>query len=354
MATFKLDRIMSDQKRKLQKRNNDFVSQNHSLEQDKPVQKETPKKNTLLSDKTSVVPSKPSAKIQIRIIKNKLLDAKQKDANQQYTGQKKEHVTRPYPFLAESGQILLPKGALPLHVTKPHDILTIKRSLSRNQKIVIVQPKSSELSSEDLYTVGCLGKITTYCENADGSLYVIIKGLQKCHIHEKQGPLVQISFKKAASIKDAHAQKEAIRKNKTPQNLPWEITQKESREQFLDTAMAFLETASLTKSIPELKTDLGEASDEVLVGSLTMACPLEAREKQAILECESTHEQLALLYSFMIMGTYKKCTNFDLFRQERLTHQTTKKVSKPFEKIHSSKSADCFFETQSVNLKYKH
>ena len=78
------------------------------------------------------------------------------------------------PYLSKKGTVLLPDGILPLHITSKKDVEMVRKALSSDKKIAIVQPKTVLKTHKALYKIGCLGVFTTYSENADGTLYVVL------------------------------------------------------------------------------------------------------------------------------------------------------------------------------------
>lgn len=191
------------------------------------------------------------------------------------------------PYLAKSGKVLMPKGVLPLYIETPKDIVTVKKALANNQIIGIIQPQSETKTKKRLYQVGCTGRITTYSENTDGSLYIIVQGLKKF---------------KALTVENGLLVVERLLNHDAPVTIPQ--TDQESvdmdRKAFLSSVTSYLRGEKLLFKIEDLEA----SSNEALATSLTMACPFAANEKQAILESKCVHQQLSLIKSFVEMRGY--------------------------------------------------
>ncbi len=183
------------------------------------------------------------------------------------------------PYLAKAGQVLLPNGILPLMVSEPKDIAMVRKAMAMKQTIAIIQPESETKTQKKLFQVGCLGRITTYSENTDGSLYLIVKGTKKFKaLSVRKGLLVIDDLKTSTEVSKAAF----------------------DRESFLSMITTYLKGEKLSFKVDDLK----QSSDENLATSLTMACPFDANEKQAILESKCVNQQLTLIKSFIEMRGY--------------------------------------------------
>lgn len=155
----------------------------------------------------------------------------------------------------------------------------VRKAMAMKQTIAIIQPESETKTQKKLFQVGCLGRITTYSENTDGSLYLIVKGTKKFKaLSVRKGLLVIDDLKTSTEVSKAAF----------------------DRESFLSMITTYLKGEKLSFKVDDLK----QSSDENLATSLTMACPFDANEKQAILESKCVNQQLTLIKSFIEMRGY--------------------------------------------------
>ena len=85
------------------------------------------------------------------------------------------------PIFPLSNVIFFPETDLPLNIFEKRYIQMIDMSLKNERLIGIVQPKTKK----DLYSIGCLGKITGFTETEDKRYIVNLKGVSKFKIIEE-------------------------------------------------------------------------------------------------------------------------------------------------------------------------
>ena len=81
-----------------------------------------------------------------------------------------------------SNFIIFPNTSVPLNIFEPRYIEMINDSMKSNRIIGMVQPKNNKKNIPELYSVGCLGRITSFNETDDGRYIIIIKGLNRFKI----------------------------------------------------------------------------------------------------------------------------------------------------------------------------
>jgi uncharacterized protein len=189
-------------------------------------------------------------------------------------------------FISASGVVLLPGGLLPYHAKKASEIKTIDQAMTQNRYIGIVQPRSTEGDKKILFGTGCLGKITTFTEGADGSYFLIIHGMSSFSIQEEQ-------------------KKGKLHVNYLDENLKSEPNTPLDRMKLLNLLKDYLNRNGISINWD----DVISASDESLVTSLAMMCPFNATEKQAILESQSLRERFHMLTAFMEVSQLRGLEN---------------------------------------------
>jgi Lon protease-like protein len=189
-------------------------------------------------------------------------------------------------FISASGVVLLPGGLLPYHAQKASEIKAIDQALNHKRYIGIVQPKSKEGEKQILFRTGCLGKITTFTEGADGTYFIIIQGMSSFSIQ-------------------AENKKRKLQVNYLDTTLKGEPNTPLDRMKLLNLLKDYLNRNAISVNWDDVIT----ASDESLVTSLAMMCPFNATEKQAILESQSLRERYHMLTAFMEISHLRKLEN---------------------------------------------
>ena len=80
-----------------------------------------------------------------------------------------------FPVFPLNGAILFPNTKLPLNIFESKYIDMIDYALSHNRLVGMIQTKKNK----DLFTIGCLGKITNFTETSDGRYQVNLEGINR-------------------------------------------------------------------------------------------------------------------------------------------------------------------------------
>ena len=80
-----------------------------------------------------------------------------------------------FPIFPLNGAILFPNTNLPLNIFEERYINMVDYALSHNRLIGMVQIKKNK----DLFTIGCLGKITNFNETSDGRYQINLEGINR-------------------------------------------------------------------------------------------------------------------------------------------------------------------------------
>ena len=80
-----------------------------------------------------------------------------------------------FPVFPLNGAILFPNTNLPLNIFEDRYIHMVDYALSHNRLIGMIQTKKNE----DLFTIGCLGKITNFTETPDGRYQINLEGINR-------------------------------------------------------------------------------------------------------------------------------------------------------------------------------
>lgn len=186
------------------------------------------------------------------------------------------------------GAMLLPGGQLPLNIFEPRYLNMIEDALRTPGRMIgMIQPVAEQderliADGVRLYEVGCAGRVTQFEETDDGRYIINLSGLIRFRIAEELPPLdgyrrVQPDF--TAYINDMAA----------------DITADTGRVAGRDRLISAMARYFDTQGIEADMSGIDEAPDALLIDTLSMTCPLEPGEKQALLECPDTAERAELL-----------------------------------------------------------
>ena len=190
-----------------------------------------------------------------------------------------------------SGALLLPHGMMPLNIFEPRYLNLIEDALGSGRYIALIQPRDadSETVADDapIYSVGCLGRITSFTESDDGHFQIILTGL--CRFRTVR----ELEFKNSYR---------RIEPDYTPflGDLPDEAGTLADRELLMATLAQYFEHGNIDVE----GAGLDEMDDHTLVTTMSMACPFDPPEKQALLECTDLVERGRLLQTLLEMNSH--------------------------------------------------
>ena len=209
------------------------------------------------------------------------------------TKQKAKSMTENFPsllpYVAQEGQLLLPKGLLPILVKETREMKAVEAAMRQDRYLGIVQPKPQDAGNLALYQVGCLGRITTFAENEGEGYYLIIKGLRRFRVLSSkkdaspQG-LLQVNY-------EDYSQDDKTSNEEMPK----------ARNHLLSLLKGYFQSLNIEIDWKAIFA----ASNESLVVSLAMMCPFDPAEKQAILESKSLNERLNMITALIEMEGIK-------------------------------------------------
>ena len=155
--------------------------------------------------------------------------------------------------------------------------------------IGMVQPYDQPGRSGALHTIGCAGRLTAFSEAEDGRYMITLSGACRFRISDEvQGftPYRRCNVNWTGFDRDLG---------------PAESDDAFDRARFMDSLQRFFADQGLNTDWESLE----EADDELLINSLSMLCPFEPEDKQALLEAPSLttrRETLTTLIEFALRG----------------------------------------------------
>ena len=193
------------------------------------------------------------------------------------------------PVFPLPGALLLPRARLPLHLFEPRYLAMLDDVLKTSNRLIgMVQPYETPGGGR-LHTIGCAGKVTAFSETEDGRYMITLSGASRFRIMEEvEGFTPYRRCKVNWSGFDADLG-------------PSEKDPGFDRDTFMKALGKYLTENGLSTDWESL----GEAEDELLINSLSMLCPFEPEDKQALLEAPSLttrRETLMTLIEYALRG----------------------------------------------------
>ena len=187
------------------------------------------------------------------------------------------------------GALLLPGGRLPLNIFEPRYLAMIEDALGAGRVIGMIQPDALRPTSPTgpgLYRVGCLGRITSFSETDDGRFLVSLAGVTRFAIS------VELEMQRGYRRIRADFGRFAA----DLQGDPDEIER--------DTLLDALRTYFTVRGFEANWEAIEDMTNSMLVSTLSMVCPFEPAEKQALLEAPTTEERSKALLALLRMGAH--------------------------------------------------
>ncbi|MDA9659622.1 LON peptidase substrate-binding domain-containing protein [Alphaproteobacteria bacterium] len=188
------------------------------------------------------------------------------------------------PLFPLDNVLLLPFGKLPLNIFEERYINMVLDSLKTDRMIGIIQPKNN---NNELFTMGCVGRITSYIETPDYRLVLNLEGV--CRFVLKDRNLSPKGYYQGSV------------------NCEDYFDDLQDMEPNLDRNSLIQKYSNFFK-IKKLDIDkevLAETSNLQLLSTLAMLAPFNKIDKQAILESANVLERINTLNSILDLNTFQ-------------------------------------------------
>ena len=204
------------------------------------------------------------------------------------------------PVFPLSNFIIFPKTSVPLNIFEPRYIDMVNDSIKSNKFIGMIQPRNIKNKldiSNDLYRVGCLGKIMSFKETDDGRFLIELKGIIRFNI------LNEIESKKKYRECEVAFDK-----------YHDDLIEKKEEIKFSDLELIFKNFKSLFEKrgfVINWKQLEKQKLDET-INALAMASPFTLEEKQALLETQNLEIRKTKIAEILTTYTFDKFNNSTL------------------------------------------
>lgn len=186
------------------------------------------------------------------------------------------------------GALLLPRARLPLHIFEPRYLAMLDDTLKTRERLIgIIQPRPAPEGQRRLSAIGCAGRLTSFTETDDHRYMIVLSGVSRFRLgREVPGftPYIRAEVKWDDFTRDLGRAEEDERFD---------------RERFMGVLQRYFAQRQLSTDWDTLK----DADDEVLINSLSMLCPFDPEDKQALLEAPTLatrRETLLVLMEFAL------------------------------------------------------
>jgi uncharacterized protein len=188
------------------------------------------------------------------------------------------------PLFPLENVLLLPFGKLPLNIFEERYIKMALDSLKSHRMIGVIQPKNN---NNELFMMGCIGKITSYIETPDYRIVLNLEGVCRFVLEERDlspNGYYQAKINTSDYLEDLNYMEPQIDRNSLIQKY----------ENFFK-----------IKKLEIDKNVLGDTSNLQLLSTLTMIAPFNKIDKQAILESPNLLERVNTINSILDLNTFQ-------------------------------------------------
>ncbi|UUX50258.1 endopeptidase La [Nisaea acidiphila] len=193
--------------------------------------------------------------------------------------------TASYPVLPLRDIVVFPHMIVPLFVGRDKSVRALEDVMKDDKQILLVTQKNAaddDPSPEDIYTVGTIGTVLQLLKLPDGTVKVLVEGVQRARITEFKGneDFFEAEAKVIVDADSDEPEKEALARAVVSQ---------------------FEQYIKLNKKIPpEVLVSVNQIEDPAkLTDTIASHLALKIAEKQELLESETVIDRLERVYGFM-------------------------------------------------------
>ena len=188
------------------------------------------------------------------------------------------------PLFPLDNVLLLPFGKLPLNIFEERYLKMALDSLKTHRMIGVIQPKNN---NNELFMMGCIGKITSYIETPDYRIVINLEGVCRFILEERnlttkgyyQAKVNSINF-----LEDLNSIEPQIDR---------------------DSLITKYENFFRMKKLDLDKNVLSDTSNIQLLSTLAMLAPFNKIDKQAILEAPNLLNRVNTINSILDLNTFQ-------------------------------------------------
>jgi len=194
-----------------------------------------------------------------------------------------------FPVFPLAGVLLLPRGRLPLNIFEPRYLAMVEDSLGAGRMFAMIQPdpqQSDGPAGPGLYRIGCLGRLVAFSETDDGRYLITLLGLNRF--------TVAAELELRRGYRRVRGDFAAFGSDLDPAAAPPGF----DREPLLAALRGYFARRKFEANWDAVR----RIPDEGLVTTLSMICPFQPAEKEALLEAGTEADRAAILLALLQMG----------------------------------------------------
>lgn len=189
------------------------------------------------------------------------------------------------PVFPLPGALMLPRARLPLHIFEPRYLAMLDDTLKTPHRLIgMVQPiEGASEGAPDLHRIGCAGRLSAFSETEDGRYMITLSGISRFRIERDVSGFTPY---RRAEV-SWHGFERDLGAVETDPAF--------DRDLFLRQLRRFFGARDLSADWDSLE----QAEDELLINSLSMLCPFDTEEKQALLEADTLVNRREILMTLI-------------------------------------------------------
>ncbi len=203
-----------------------------------------------------------------------------------------EDLPEEFPVFPLPGALLLPHGKLPLNIFEPRYLAMTEDALGAGRMFGMIQPDprlAEGPNGPGLYRVGCLGRLVSFSETDDGRYLITLLGLARFAVSEEL-PMRRGYRRVHADFSPFGADLAAVGDGGAGYERAAVV-------QALRGYFAHRGVEANWEAINQMQ-------DHALVVTLSMVCPFDPAEKQALLQAATPAERARTLHALLQIETH--------------------------------------------------
>ena len=196
------------------------------------------------------------------------------------------------PIFPLSGVIYFPKTNLPLNIFEQRYLDLVNDSIRKDKLIGMIQSKRKD---EEVYKVGCLGKISDFQKSKDGRILINLTGITRFEILEEE--------ENSKLYREFRVDYKKFNLDLNP------ILEEINAESLMKKIRIFFKKSGLLLNWKEFE----KLDESQKINTLSMIAPLTNEEKQKLLESISLKEKVKSGRFQNSNIAYKECITLPLF-----------------------------------------
>jgi len=195
-----------------------------------------------------------------------------------------------FPVFPLEGALLLPRGRLPLNIFEARYLALTEDALAAGRMFAMVQPDpggATLATGPGLYRVGCLGRLSAFSETDDGRYMITLTGTIRFALAEEL-PMVR-GYRRVRGDFSAYAA---------------DLSPPGAMQFDRDALLGALRQYFHRRGFQANWDAIGQMDDDTFITTVSMVCPFEPVEKQALLEAPTSSDRAGVLLALLQMDRH--------------------------------------------------